>query len=197
LTGLLACLGTGCLSFSRLKPQPFSAPLNHRLIAGVPFYPDETYLCGPASLAAVMTFQGVPVTVEEARQAVVRPSLRGSLAADLVLTARKNGLKSSFWSARPEEILIHINQQKPVILQINSGLAYRTGHFIVAVGYGPEGLVANSGAMQQTIIPWADFLTKWLAFNNLAILIEKPDDPSRPAETIVPPAPILTLDQPQ
>ncbi|MDR1085900.1 MAG: C39 family peptidase [Deltaproteobacteria bacterium] len=212
LIGLSFSVLSGCFSLGlgkRSSPAPFNSPDSHRLIAGVPFYPDETNLCGPASIAAVMTFLGRPTEVSEAAEAVQRTNLRGSLAPDLTIWARSKGFKAKFWAAKPEEILRLIDLQNPVILQINSGLMglpVKTGHFVVAVGYGPEGLVANSGVIQQEIIPWSDFLTRWYSFGNIAILVELPDsnkntgteessEEQAPAD-ISPTVPVIVLDTP-
>jgi hypothetical protein len=171
------------------------------LIQGVPFYPDDTILCGPASMAEVMTFLGRPTTVAEASAPLLRANLRGSLAPDLVVWARREGLKARFWAASPEELVSLIKANKPVILQIDSGQALAAGHFVVALGYGPEGLVVNSADVRQQILPWAEFLTRWYRFRNLAILLESPGEPGpaapapRPAEA-VPEAPPIILDRP-
>jgi hypothetical protein len=172
--------------------------VGRRLIERVPFYPDDTILCGPASLAAVMTFHGRPTTVEEAAAPLIRANLRGSLAPDLALWARKMGFKARFWSAKPQEIIDLIDQGQPVIVQIDSGLALRTGHFLVALGYGPEGLVVNSATVRQVIVPWAEFLTRWAKFRNLALLVENPDQPppTLPVAPSTPNPPPLILDKP-
>jgi hypothetical protein len=198
LTALFFFAG-GCLYLGP-KAAPFDSPMDRRLIEKVPFYPDDTILCGPASLAAVMTFYGRKTTPEEAAAPLIRTNLRGSLAPDLVLWARKMGFKARFWSAKPEEIVALLKKNKPVILQIDSGLAIKTGHFIVAVGYGPEGLVANSAMVQQAITPWAEFLTRWLKFGNLAILVESEEEASVeeavPAPRPNPSIPALIMDSP-
>ncbi|MDR1576786.1 MAG: C39 family peptidase [Deltaproteobacteria bacterium] len=191
----LVILG-GCL-YSAPWPQPFNSPMNHRLIEKVPFFPDNTILCGPATLAAVLTFQGRPTTVEEVVKPLLRTNLRGSLAPDLVILARKMGLKARFWAAKPEEIVALIDQGRPVILQIDSGLAIKTGHFVVALGYGPEGLVINTDTVKQSIMPWAEFLTRWLKFQNLAILVESPiPTPAKESKPKPIPEALILLDTP-
>jgi hypothetical protein len=41
----------------------------------------------------------------------------------------------------------------------------------VALGFGPEGLVLNSGEFQQLVIPWKDFLQDWRKMGNFAIFV--------------------------
>jgi hypothetical protein len=204
LTLIILATLTGCLSFgggTLPKAQPFNSPMTRRLIANVPFFPDNTFLCGPATLAAVITFQGRPTTIEDISGPLLRTNLRGSLAPDLVLLAREMGLKARFWSAQPEEILKIIDQGHPLILQIDSGLALKTGHFVVALGYGPEGLVINTDTVRQAIMPWSEFLTRWRQYQNLAILVENPRAPNKEGAEVSPdlqqiPHSVLVVDKP-
>jgi hypothetical protein len=183
---LIALWLVGCLAFGPAGPRPssFSAPLDNRLIAEVPFIPDDSSHCGPSTLAAVMTFQGLPTTKEEVAAEVQREDLRGALGPDMVLYARRKGMEASFSSMTPEELVDHITRQKPVILLLESGFGpIRKGHFVTAVGYGPQGLVVNTGLIQQEIIPWSTLLTDWLRLGNFAILVEglKPSTDAEPA----------------
>jgi hypothetical protein len=166
---LLGCLGIG----PKVEAKPFSVPPDSRMVIGVPFFPDDENQCGPASLAAVMTFAGRPTSLEEASLAVQRSSLRGSLGPDLVLWARQQGMRAKFFSSNPEELVEFIGKQQPIIVMVDQGLGpVRKGHFMVAVGYHFEGLVANNGLVQQEIIPWTKFLTDWYKTGYFAILVE-------------------------
>ncbi|MDR2352169.1 MAG: C39 family peptidase [Deltaproteobacteria bacterium] len=180
---------TGCFSTKPL-PKPFTMPQDSRLVLGMPFFPDETNLCGPASLAAVLTFQGYPTTIDEAAAGVQRWDLRGSLGPDLVIYARSRGAKATFLSMNPELLLDTLAKQVPVIVLVNMGAGpVVQGHFMVAVGYTFEGIVVNSGLIQQAILPWSRFLTDWFAMGNFAIVIEPniPADPSDPSDPPVTP----------
>jgi hypothetical protein len=162
---------SGCLNFGP-QPQSFTSPLDSRLIAGVPFYPDDSSHCGPSTLAAVLSYYGRPTTMQEVAVDVQRQDLRGSLGPDLVLWAREHGANATFDSLKPEQLIQQINKQKPVIVLLDSGLGVvQRGHFVVVVGYGPDGVVANSGLIQQQLISWSSFLTDWFRMGNFAILI--------------------------
>src|SRR3972149_4068932 len=60
-------------------------------VAGVPFYPQERYYCGPAALAMVMTWSGDPVTPDALVPEVYTPSRQGTLRNDMVAAARRRG----------------------------------------------------------------------------------------------------------
>jgi predicted double-glycine peptidase len=166
-------------------PRPFTIPSDSRLVLGLPFIPDDTSLCGPASLAAVMTYMGYPVTLEEASEGVQRWEIRGSLGPDLVLWARSRGATARFFSATPEELVELVNRQIPAIVQVDQGMGpVVMGHFMVVAGYTYEGIVVNTGLVQQQILPWSRFLTQWYRAGNFAIVVEPAEAPetSPPSE---------------
>jgi predicted double-glycine peptidase len=150
----------------------------NQLIIGVPFYPDDTFLCGPASLAAVLTYNGYPTEIKDVQDSVHRWNLRGAIGADLALYAREKGAKASFFSSSPEELLKYIDSQKPVLVEVDNGIGpISKPHFMVVVGYSHDGVVANNGLIQQEIIPWSKFLTAWFKMGYFALVVEKaPED---------------------
>jgi hypothetical protein len=164
---------TGCLPFvTGPSISGFQAPSERIMISGVPFIPDDSSHCGPSTLAAVMTFRGRETTKEEVAVEVQREDLRGSLGPDLVIWAREKGMAASFTGSSPDKLIAAIKSGQPVILLIDSGLGLvHKGHFLVAVGYGPEGLVVNTGQVQQQILPWRELLTDWRKMGNFAIFV--------------------------
>ncbi|MDR1166921.1 MAG: C39 family peptidase [Deltaproteobacteria bacterium] len=180
---IVAALGAGCVHNPR-RPvaKPFDLPQDSRLVMGVPFFPDDTNLCGPASLAATLTFYGYPTTVAEAAAGVQRWDIGGSLGPDLVLWARERGANARFFAADPDTLVAMIARQNPVIVQVDEGLGpIVKGHFMVIVGYNFEGVVANNGLIQQEIIPWSRFLTDWYAMGYFAIAVERETAEGTPA----------------
>ncbi|MDR1039381.1 MAG: C39 family peptidase [Deltaproteobacteria bacterium] len=156
-----------------LKAEPFELPQGSRLVLGLPFYPDESSLCGPASLAAVMNYMGYPVSLEEVARGVQRWDLRGSLGPDLVLWARSQGAEARFFSAKPEDLVDLVNRQIPAVVLVDEGFGpVVKGHFMVVAGYSFEGVVVNSGPVQQELQDWSKFLTKWYKMGNFAIVVE-------------------------
>ncbi|MDR3153133.1 MAG: C39 family peptidase [Deltaproteobacteria bacterium] len=178
-----AFLAAACVfPASRRPPEPFEIPVGSRLVLGLPFYPDDTRLCGPASLAAVMNYMGYPVTLEEAAEGIQRWDIKGSLGPDLVLWARSQGAKASFRSGRPEDLVDLVNRQIPAVVLIDQGIGpVVAGHFMTVAGYSPDGIVVNSGLVQQEIMPWSKFLTQWYKMGNFMITVGHKEDTPLPS----------------
>jgi hypothetical protein len=166
---------TSCVSLGGKAAAPFAHPLDRRLIPAVPFIADDSSHCGPSALAAVLSYYGRPTTKEEVAADVQRLDLRGALGPDLVLWARNQGFEALFKDSSPEEVVKSIDALRPVILLLDEGFGpVRKGHFVVAVGYSPEGLVVNSGEIQQQLLSWSSVLTSWLKLGNFAIFVSPP-----------------------
>jgi hypothetical protein len=181
LCSLMALLMVAC-SMGPIA-RTFNSPLGNRLILNVPFHPDDTNLCGPASLAALLTYSGYPTTVEEAENAVKRWNLRGAIGADLAIYARDKGADARFYSSTPEFLLEHIEQKEPVLVEVDNGIGPLVkAHFMLVVGYSPEGVVANNGLVQQEIIPWSKFLTAWYKMGYFALVVKNKEKPASDGE---------------
>lgn len=132
------------------------------LIERVPFYPQEDYQCGPASLAAVMNFWNVDVAPEDIAREIYSPSARGTLDVDLVLYARSKGLVASRYSGGLEDLRGAITSGYPLIVLVDYGSSlYQVNHFMVVVGYRDEGIIVNSGRQEGGVMPLNDFLNSW------------------------------------
>lgn len=152
------------------KPEPFTNPLESRLILQVPFFSDESGLCAPAALASVMTYGGRPTTVEEVVPALnqERPT-----AQSMAIWARREGLTADVSSGTPEKLLEAVRLHKPVIVRLDRETPpLGKGDYAVVVGYTPDGPVLNSCSIHQQIVPWKDFLAGWHRSSNLTIMIE-------------------------
>jgi len=151
----------------------FTPPADRQTIANVPFHAQDDYQCGPASLAGVLNFLGDPVSPDEIAQAVFRPELRGSVSLDLALYPRKRGHSSRFWRGKVEDIVRNVDAGRPLVLMQDLGIGpVSTYHFLVAVGYSPQGLIANTGRREYALLPWAEFLRTWERADNWALLVE-------------------------
>lgn len=154
-------------------PRGFIPPVDTRTIAGVPFHAQEEYQCGPASLAGVLNFLGDPATPDEIAHAVFRPELRGSVSLDLALYPRGRGLSSRFWRGTVEDIMRNVDAGRPLVLMLDLGLGpVHTYHFLVAVGYAPQGLIANTGRREHALLPWAEVLRTWERADCWTLLVE-------------------------
>jgi len=130
-----------------------------RIIQNVPFYPQEEFQCGPASLAGVLNHWNINVSPEEIASEIYSKSAKGTLNIDMVLYAEKRGLKARQYRGSLEDIK---NQNRFV---------YQKNHFMVVIGYGGEGILANSGRKQHKFIPVNEFLRSWERTNFWTLLI--------------------------
>jgi ABC-type bacteriocin/lantibiotic exporter with double-glycine peptidase domain len=132
------------------------------MIQDVPFYPQEEYQCGPASLAGVLTHWNINVSPEEIASEIYSKSAKGTLNIDMGLYAQKRGLKARQYRGSFEDIKSKIDSGYPLIVLVDEGfLVYQKNHFMVVVGYGGEGILANSGREQHKFIPFKEFLRSW------------------------------------
>jgi hypothetical protein len=141
-------------------PPKESAP--PKRIAGVPFFPQEAYQCGPASLAGVLNYWGIAAAPEEIARAIYSPGARGTLDMDLVFYGEKRGLKAAQYSGTGDDLKRNIEALVPLVVLVDEGiLVYQKHHFMIVVGFSDEGIFAHSGREKERFYPWAGFLKTW------------------------------------
>jgi predicted double-glycine peptidase len=151
-----------------------------RKIGNVPFYPQEEYQCGPASLAGVLNYWGVRGTPEQVAKEVFSSSVKGTLTLDMVLYAQKKGMDATLYAGTMEDLKKNIDSGFPVIVLVDYGVSlYQANHFMVVIGYSENGILANSGRVQNKFIPEKDFLRTWEKTRCLTLLIKKQTTDSR------------------
>jgi ABC-type bacteriocin/lantibiotic exporter with double-glycine peptidase domain len=149
---LLSCAET--LYLKESKPS--------RIINNVPFYPQEDFQCGPASLASVLNFWGIAVTPEEIAAEIYSPSAGGTLNLDMMLYSGKKGMKATYYKGSMEDIKNKIDLGHPMIVMIDLGkLFYQQNHFMVVVGYDENGIIAHSGKERLNPISLKSFTKTW------------------------------------
>ena len=145
----------------------------HR-IENVPFYPQETYQCGPASLAGVLNYWKMNVSPEEISAEIFSQSARGTLNIDMVLYAQKKGLNAALYEGGLQDLEKNIDSGYPVIVLVDYGFSlYQANHFMVVIGYNEKGVLVNSGKEQNKFIDEKNFMKSWQRTNYLTILIKK------------------------
>jgi len=152
LPWFLSCVGVS---------PPANSLISH-IIPNVPFHPQEEFQCGPASLAGILNYWGVDVSPEKVASEIYSKSAKGTLNIDMVLYAEKRGLKAKQYRGSLEDIKNKIDSRYPLMVLVDEGfLAYQRNHFMVVIGYGEDGIVANSGREQHKLISFKDFLRSW------------------------------------
>src|SRR5207247_2100689 len=101
------------------SPAGASSPLR----LDVPFFPDKTDQCGPATLAGVLSFWGKSINPQQLRQEMYLAKLHGTLPMDLMLTARAHGLKAEMVQGNLEMLRAELEAGRPVLVMLNTGFS--------------------------------------------------------------------------
>lgn len=148
--------------FACLAPAPIAPSRHTQIIANIPFYPQEKDQCGPAALAGVLNYWGVKVSADEIASEIFSRGAAGTLNLDLVLYAKRKGLRADQYEGDFEDLKKNVRDGLPLIVLVDEGFwIYQKNHFMVVVGYGPEGVIVNSGTEAHKGIPWKRFLKTW------------------------------------
>jgi len=133
-----------------------------QLIQNVPFFPQEIYQCGPASLAGVLNYWGILVTPEEIASEIYSRSAKGTLNIDMVWYAEIKGLKADFYKGSVEDLKQKIDSGFPLIVMVDYGFGMiQQNHFMVVVGHSNDRIIVNSDREQLKKISMKSFTKSW------------------------------------
>ena len=150
-----------CLTSCAVSPH-LNGSFSPRFIENVPFFPQEIYQCGPASLAGVLNYWGVPVTPEEIASEIYSRSAKGTLNIDMALYAEKKSLKADFYQGSVRDLKDKIDSGFPLVVLVDYGFGMvRQNHFMVVVGHDDNGIIANSGRDRLKSISLKGFAKSW------------------------------------
>ncbi len=180
ITILLAAVLTLFMSCSVLKltPMPLlpeNVPTSYELDT-VPFYPQDAYQCGPATLAMALTWSGLAVTPDELNNQVYSPSLKGSLQLAMVGATRRHG-KIAYEINDPDSIFPEIAAGHPVIILQNLGLSWLpVWHYAVVIGYdlNEEDVILRSGTTRRKLMSYYLFEKTWARSNYWGLMVLEP-----------------------
>lgn len=144
-----AALLLGCAAHPGGSMSPSAGPF----IEGVPFFPQDEYMCGPAALASVIGYYGASSNGMDAVAAeVYSEKLKGTLPMDLLIYAREKGFEAKYFKGSMEGLKESLLRKEPLILFLNLGYEfYPVGHYVVAVGMDEDAgfVYAHSGMNKQ------------------------------------------------
>ena len=147
---------------------------DNRVIRDVPFYAQETYQCGPASLAGVMNYWKIDVTPDDIAEEIYSRSAKGTLNMDMVIYPQKKGVLAEQYSGNMTDLKKNIDSGYPLIVLVDYGFwVFQSNHFMVVVGYNQDGVIANSGKDKGKFIPEEDFIKTWEKTKFWTLLIKK------------------------
>jgi hypothetical protein len=130
----------------------------------VPFIPQDSFYCGPASLSSVLTYLGKDASFDELESELVLPARRGTLQLDMLVVARKRGVVPHVLAPQLDDLIRTLAMGYPVIALENFGSAlFPLWHYSVIVGYDLDTghLFRRSGMREYTRIPIPVFEYLW------------------------------------
>ncbi len=173
---LAACAGTPQTDL--LLSEGGAAELPRMVeLSDVPFVPQEELWCGPAAMAMVLTWAGVPTTQEAAAAQVYTPGREGTLTTDMTAAARRNG-RLAVPAGTLANLLGELAAGHPVVVFQNLALdVYPQWHYAVAVGYDLDKaeLVLHSGTEVRHTVSLAAFERTWARGDNWSLVVLPPD----------------------
>ena len=183
LAGILFCAGLlmlqGCATpqATRLRAQPPALP-PHVELASVPYFEQDEYQCGPASLAMVFGAIGKPIEPAQLRPQVYLPGKNGSLQIEMLAATRRNGFLAYPLAPRLTDLLSEIAAGRPAIVFQNLSLSwYPVWHFAVVIGYDlPRSeIILRSGPEQRQVLSLSTFERTWKRGGYWAMLVLPPN----------------------
>lgn len=146
-------------------------------IEKIPFYPAEDNQCGPASLAMVLNFFGINVNPSEISREIFSREAKGTSDFDMILYARKSGLKVKQYNGNLEDLEKKISKGYPIIVMVDEGFwFYRKYHYMVVVGYNEREIIVNSGKYQNLHVDKKTFIKKWEKTNFWTLYIYREEE---------------------
>lgn len=175
LAALSAVAACATPEVAGLRQHPGALPQRAE-VGGVPFHPQQEQYCGPAALASVLGWSGLPRSQEALALEVYTPGREGTLAHDLIGAARRHGRLAVPVADLPQ-LLAEVAAGHPVLVQQNLGLAwYPQWHFAVAVGYDLAAgtVVLRSGAERRRVVSLDTFDRTWARAGRWALVVLPP-----------------------
>ena len=173
---LAVVLLTGCATTHAPRTRGTSQDLPPRVELGaVPFFSQEDYQCGPASLAMALASSGVPVRPEDLVAQVYSPARQGSLPTDMIGAARRHG-RLAYPISTIEDVLAELAAGNPVVVLQDLGLWRPRWHFAVAIGYdlAQEKVVLHSGTKRREVLSFARFEGTWAPSGHWGLIVLPP-----------------------
>lgn len=146
------------------------------LILPIKFYPAQKDQCGPASLAMVLSYLGFKLEPDQISKEIFSQGAKGTWELDMVIFAKKLGLKAEQYRGSIEDIKLKISQGKPLIVMVDEGIWFqRKYHYMVVVGFTREEIIVNSDSFEWQPIKINEFLKKWEKTDFWTLYIDKED----------------------
>ena len=181
LTGTLCAtlLVAACAPYQAQETNPSLAVEPSRELVETPFFPQDKYQCGPASLATVLNAAGAGVSPQQLQPLVYLPGNKGSLQAEMLAAASHYGYLAVPVPAALDSLLQELSDGRPVLVLQNLGVAVLpVWHYAVVIGYDLEQRVfyLRSGRDRRKVYSFRRFLKTWSRAGNWAMVVVEPGE---------------------
>lgn len=159
---LCACAPSSIIRHTNDALSPGERKVVH--LTNVPFYPNNTDQCGPASLASILNFWNKDVTPEELKSQVYVQRLHGSLPMDMLPALKHYGLDGKIISGSYESVKAELRAGRPLIAYLDFGTrSHPIGHYVVVTGYDDQrgGLYIHSAMRKDKFARYERFNRGW------------------------------------
>ncbi len=188
---VLVAVLAGCASRPQWPEQSAGdnqANLQQRwVLDSVPFYPQEKYQCGPASLAMMLNTRGFNTDPDVLKALVYLPEREGSLRVELVAGARSHGVLVYELDGSLATLLSEVASGNPVLVMQNLGLSWwPQWHFAVVIGFDRDerNIILHTDTREQHAESLEVFTSTWNRADNWAAVMMTPDQLPATAEPI-------------
>ncbi|MBI1815693.1 MAG: C39 family peptidase [Deltaproteobacteria bacterium] len=167
VTALLVVFATAACVAHRAPPSASA-----HLIAGVPFFPQDPHQCGPAALAALVSFVGQPTGPEAIAHEIYQPTIEGTSTAAMLAYGARHHLPIEARCGTLADLHREIDAGRPIVALLSQGMLIRSYHFVVVTGYDPAGGALYGYSGRDADAQWTaeDFLKRWDRADNWALV---------------------------
>jgi ABC-type bacteriocin/lantibiotic exporter with double-glycine peptidase domain len=144
-----------------------------QVLLKVPFFPDKTDQCGPATLAGILSFWGKQTNPKDLRKEMYVANLKGTLPMDLITAAETRGLKVTMIEGTTKQLQDELTAGRPVLAMLDMGMALASVyHYVVVTGFDEEknGFYVHSAGKANQFIATDTFEKRWKKTDHWAML---------------------------
>jgi len=171
---LLMLLGSCAAKQTRaLLDRPPEGLATTAAVEQVPFFAQTEYQCGPASLAMLLSWAGVPVTPDQLTPKLFIPGKKGTLQVELMAAPRQFGMLAYPLTPTLSDILHEVAAGHPVLIFQNLALSwYPKWHYAVVIAYdlSAKTITLHSGLESEHTIAMSVFEHTWTRAGSWAML---------------------------
>jgi len=160
----LACVSGCAVQTAALQAAPPAGLPRSVELANTPFFAQTEYQCGPAALATALGAVGVSAAPATLGEQVFLPTRAGSLKAEMLAGARRQGVVATVIPGQLEAVLRELAAGHVVVVLQNLGLSFAPlWHYAVVVGYDldTDQVLLRSGTRRRATMPLRTFEHTW------------------------------------